>query len=236
MTSHPNASLPPHRAATRPPPYPPNPSPSLNPLHPPCRNPRPCPLSEADPRWPSPETVFEYVVDPRNRCWATWDSRLPASFRPPPDAPLHTVMVPTVDTLRVRHLAGALLRGGAHTLIVGAVGVGKTLTAGSLLEGLGGDSMSHCVINFSAQTTSNSLQVRVGRRRAWLGASAVSHGGSSIESLAPDQQHCRPLQAPLADALAACSEQHTIGGANALLAFKLQPTLGVQPFSPVQEA
>jgi MoxR-like ATPase len=67
------------------------------------------------------------------------------------------VLVPTVDTLRVKALMGSLVAAGHHALLMGAVGVGKTLTMTSMLEALPAG-RSFAVINFSAQTTSNSLQ------------------------------------------------------------------------------
>lgn len=66
--------------------------------------------------------------------------------------------MPTVDTVRYKYVVGALLRAGHHALAVGPVGAGKTMTLASLLEALPGD-RCHCTINFSAQTSSNSLQV-----------------------------------------------------------------------------
>ena len=71
--------------------------------------------------------------------------------------PFFKVMVPTVDTVRIKFIASSLVRTSVHTLLVGGVGVGKTMMASSVLEGLpaGFGTMN---INFSAQTSSNSLQ------------------------------------------------------------------------------
>lgn len=68
--------------------------------------------------------------------------------------------MPTVDTVRNRFVANALVKVNQHTLVVGAVGVGKTMILQSLLEGLPADK-AFMTINFSAQTSSNSLQVGV---------------------------------------------------------------------------
>ena len=66
-------------------------------------------------------------------------------------------MVPTVDTVRVKFIASSLVRAGVHTLLVGGVGVGKTMMASSVMEGLPAG-YGAVNINFSAQTSSNSLQ------------------------------------------------------------------------------
>lgn len=71
----------------------------------------------------------------------------------PTRALLHAIMPP------VPCQVGALVGAGHHTLLMGHVGVGKTMALTSLLEALP-QGRSHCVVNFSAQTTSNSLQVR----------------------------------------------------------------------------
>lgn len=111
-----------------------------------------------DTRYPSSETVFEYYVDVKNRQWLNWDTKLSGSFKPRADIPAYRLLVPTVDTTRNTFVAGALVRSSCHTLVVGAVGVGKTMTLQSMLDALPAGK-SHCTINFSAQTSSNSLQV-----------------------------------------------------------------------------
>ncbi|MEW5313998.1 MAG: hypothetical protein WDW38_005527 [Sanguina aurantia] len=59
--------------------------------------------------------------------------------------------------VRMKYVGAALVRVLQNTLVVGNVGVGKTMIIQSLLDGLPAD-RSHMVINFSAQTSSNSLQ------------------------------------------------------------------------------
>jgi hypothetical protein len=116
-------------------------------------------VRELDSRFPTSGTVFDYVVDVASRTWVPWESRLSASFRPPPGVPFFKVLVPTADTVRYRFLASTLMQHGHHTLLVGAVGVGKTMVAEALLGRLPEGRVS-MTINFSAQTSSNSLQVR----------------------------------------------------------------------------
>ena len=103
--------------------------------------------------------MFEYFVEPKTRAWVSWESKLSASYKPPPDLPFFKVLVPTVDTVRNKFVAQALVKVYQHTLIVGNVGVGKTMIVQSLLDSLPNDRGS-MIINFSAQTSSNSLQVR----------------------------------------------------------------------------
>jgi dynein heavy chain len=113
-------------------------------------------LREMDPRFPPADTVFEYFVDPKTKQWTPWESKLIA-YRPPPDMPFFKILVPTVDTLRSKTIALTLVGVHKHVLIVGNVGVGKTMVAQSCLDALPGG-RSSMMINFSAQTSSNSLQ------------------------------------------------------------------------------
>jgi hypothetical protein len=113
---------------------------------------------EMDPRIPTSSTVFDYWLDPAQKTWVLWETKLPSTFRPQPGMPFFKVLVPTVDTHRNRVLATALLKQNYHVLFTGNVGVGKTMIASAMLDELPGGRTS-MVINFSAQTSSNSLQV-----------------------------------------------------------------------------
>lgn len=62
--------------------------------------------------------------------------------------------------VRMKYIGASLVKVLQNTLVVGNVGVGKTMIIQSLLDGLPAD-RSHMVINFSAQTSSNSLQVGI---------------------------------------------------------------------------
>ena len=113
-------------------------------------------LRENDTRWPHDQTVYEYFVDAKAKEWVLWEKQL-TTYRPPPEMPFFKIMVPTVDTLRSKTIALTLSGIGRHVLIVGNVGVGKTMVAQSCLDHLP-ENKSSMIINFSAQTSSNSLQ------------------------------------------------------------------------------
>ena len=113
-------------------------------------------VKEHDNRTPAKDTVYEYFVDAKSKDWAPWDSKL-STYRPPPGTPFFRIMVPTVDTLRTKTVALTLMGVQKHVLIVGNVGVGKTMVAQKCLAELP-EGRSSCIINFSAQTSSNSLQ------------------------------------------------------------------------------
>lgn len=129
-------------------------------------------VRELDSRFPTTGTVFDYVIDCATRTWVPWESRLSGAFRPPPGVPFFKVLVPTADTVRYRFLASTLMRHGHHTLMVGGVGVGKTMIAEALTGNLPEGRVS-MTINFSAQTSSNSLQARPHRNSCCMVLGAV---------------------------------------------------------------
>jgi dynein heavy chain len=67
-------------------------------------------MREMDTKYPSSETVFDYLVDTKTRQWSLWESKLSATFKPPADLPFFKIMVPTVDTLRTKFVAQALVK------------------------------------------------------------------------------------------------------------------------------
>ncbi|GMH41208.1 hypothetical protein BSKO_09118 [Bryopsis sp. KO-2023] len=114
-------------------------------------------MREMDTRYPSSETIFDYFVEPKQRAWVSWESKLPSAFKPAPDTPFFKILVPTIDTIRNRFLVGGLVASNKHALMTGNVGVGKTMIIQSVLDSLP-ESQSYMIINFSAQASSNSLQ------------------------------------------------------------------------------
>ena len=114
-------------------------------------------LRELDSRYPSQETVFDYWLDTKKKSWALWEEKLSSVFKVPSDVPFYKIMVPTVDTIRTAFIARSYVNVQRHSIIVGRVGVGKSMVATSLLSSLP-DAFNNMVVNFSAQTSSNSLQ------------------------------------------------------------------------------
>ena len=92
-------------------------------------------LREMDSRFPPNDTVYEYWIDAKKKTWESWESKL-SVYRPPPDMPFFKILVPTVDTVRTKAVALTCIQVFKHTLIVGNVGVGKTMVAQAALESL----------------------------------------------------------------------------------------------------
>ncbi|EFJ08553.1 hypothetical protein SELMODRAFT_185288 [Selaginella moellendorffii] len=114
-------------------------------------------IRDSDPRFPAAGTVYDYFVDPKKKGFTPWEEKLSTAYKIPVGAPFFKIQVPTVDTVRTSYVIKTLVAARRHSMIVGRVGVGKTLISQSVLRALP-EGFGPMIINFSAQTSSNSLQ------------------------------------------------------------------------------
>jgi dynein heavy chain, axonemal len=115
-------------------------------------------LRDIDSIFPHQNTIYEHYINVEKRDWASWDERIPASFKPQEKGlDFHRISVPTIDTARNKYLIQSLLKHGSQVLLVGHTGVGKTSLIEGILMALD-ISVSSFTLNFSAGTTSDSTQ------------------------------------------------------------------------------
>nr|PNR35709.1 hypothetical protein PHYPA_021559 [Physcomitrium patens] len=114
-------------------------------------------LRDQDPRFPASGLVYDFYFDVKKHTFTPWEEKLGGIYRIPGGAPFFKIQVPTVDTVRFKFVVGNLILAKRHTLVVGNVGVGKTLIIGTVLSTLP-EGLSSFTMNFSAQTSSNSCQ------------------------------------------------------------------------------
>eukprot|EP00727_Mastigamoeba_balamuthi_P014495 m51a1_g9670 putative dynein heavy chain axonemal (5182) ;mRNA; r:1243469-1265072 len=115
-------------------------------------------LREIEGQFPRKDTVYEYYVDAQKRGWALWEEKLSSGWKYNPEEPFHSILVPTVDTLRNSYLISALAKCHKHVLLVGNTGTGKTAIVQSVLTGPIKEQFNSITINFSAQTSAVKLQ------------------------------------------------------------------------------
>ncbi|KAI5057584.1 hypothetical protein GOP47_0027599 [Adiantum capillus-veneris] len=115
-------------------------------------------LREMDPRYPAAGIVYDYYIDTKKKSFVPWEEKLSGSYKVPVGVPFFRIHVPTVDTVRTSYILKMLILANKHAMVVGRVGVGKTLVVESIVHTLP-EGLSTMTINFSAQTSSNSLQV-----------------------------------------------------------------------------
>ncbi|XP_041988681.1 dynein axonemal heavy chain 2 isoform X2 [Aricia agestis] len=108
--------------------------------------------------FPLKDTVYDYFVDERLRQFRLWEDKLPDDWRFNPSTGFHSILVPTVEQVRVAHVCARQLRAGRAVLLGGAAGCGKTSLLRAALQRLDPEKYSVQVINVSAQTTAANVQ------------------------------------------------------------------------------
>uniref|UniRef100_A0A1I8MW68 Dynein axonemal heavy chain 2 n=1 Tax=Musca domestica TaxID=7370 RepID=A0A1I8MW68_MUSDO len=121
-------------------------------------------IRELDSCFPIKDTIYDYYVDPVQRCFLPWDSKLSDTWRFNEEEPFYKIIVPTVDTVRYEYLVSKLLQDNHPVLMVGNVGTGKTSTAVSVMESCDKTKFTVLSINISAQTTAAGLQESIENR------------------------------------------------------------------------
>jgi len=121
-------------------------------------------LRELDASYPNTGTVFDYYINTTKGTWCPWEDKLSVVFKPPVGTPSGEIMVPTVDTIRTKFVVSSLVNVYQHTVVVGSVGVGKTMVCNSLLGSNLPEGRAGMAMNFSAQTSSRSLQATIESR------------------------------------------------------------------------
>ncbi|KPJ06858.1 Dynein heavy chain 2, axonemal [Papilio machaon] len=108
--------------------------------------------------FPLKDTVYDYYLDERLRQFRPWEDRLPDNWRFNPALGFHSILVPTVEFIRVQIISLELLKGGHGVLVAGPTGTGKTYLIQGTLSQLDPEKYSNQVINMSAQTTAANVQ------------------------------------------------------------------------------
>ncbi|KAM3963696.1 LOW QUALITY PROTEIN: dynein heavy chain 2, axonemal kl-2 [Aphomia sociella] len=108
--------------------------------------------------FPLKDTVYDYYVDERLCQFRPWEDKLPDNWRFNPNLGFHTILVPTVEFIRVQIIALDMLRSGFGVLVGGPTGTGKTFLIQGTLASLDTSRYSMQVINMSAQTTAANVQ------------------------------------------------------------------------------
>jgi dynein heavy chain len=83
---------------------------------------------------PEQGVVLDYFIDPTSGDAVPWQSKMTSSM--PAEFDAGTVMVPTVDTVRLTYLLNLLVHRSRPVMFVGSSGTGKTiLISGALRSG-----------------------------------------------------------------------------------------------------
>ncbi|XP_068180103.1 dynein axonemal heavy chain 11 [Antennarius striatus] len=105
---------------------------------------------------PAQGTVFDYYLDPQTKRFLPWSDTVPP-FELETCTTLHTVLVHTAETVRLRYFMDLLLERKQPLMLIGNAGVGKTALVRNMLDCLPGSYMTNRVL-FNYYTTSTILQ------------------------------------------------------------------------------
>nr|XP_049696661.1 dynein axonemal heavy chain 2 [Helicoverpa armigera] len=108
--------------------------------------------------FPLKDTVYDYFVDERLQQFKPWEEKLPDNWRFNPATGFHSILVPTMEFIRVQVVALEMLKAGYGVLVGGPTGTGKTFLIQGTLNMLDPTKYSTQVINMSAQTTAANVQ------------------------------------------------------------------------------
>jgi dynein heavy chain len=108
---------------------------------------------------PDGGSIYDYYPNMGSNKLELWTKKI-VGFDIPKNAEVHTIMVPTADTVRSAFLLQTLTAAKYHTLFTGLTGTGKTLVIQKeLLNNFDKDKFTNISFAFSAQTTSIQTQM-----------------------------------------------------------------------------
>jgi dynein heavy chain len=107
-------------------------------------------------KFPPTGTVFDYYVDNETKRFLPWTDKVP-TYEFDADIPLSSVLVHTIETVRIKYFLDLLADNAKPVLLIGNAGCGKTVLMQDKLSNYGEDRMI-VNISFNFYTTSLSLQ------------------------------------------------------------------------------
>jgi dynein heavy chain len=107
--------------------------------------------------FPEDATIYDYLVDHKTTSFVGFDTIMD-EFKYDPEQSFSSVLVPTVDTTRLKYLLGQSIAVGYNSLVVGNTGVGKTVGVQQFLTQLDPDRFVYAMANFSAKTSAQNVR------------------------------------------------------------------------------
>jgi dynein heavy chain len=108
--------------------------------------------------FPEAGSIFDYFFNCSSNKWELWTKKI-TGFDIPKEAQMHTIIVPTADTVRNAFMLQTLVKNECHVLFSGQTGTGKTVVVQQeLLKNFDREKYTSVSFAFSAQTTANQTQ------------------------------------------------------------------------------
>lgn len=118
------------------------------------------------PKEPDDATVFDFFFNPETEEFEHWGTKVP-EYSPvrvgsgPGEVPFSSIVVPTVDSVRLSSLLKQLVNKGHPAMFVGNAGTGKTTLVKTFLAGLDDSLFLNTIITMNYYMDSAALQMRI---------------------------------------------------------------------------
>jgi dynein heavy chain, axonemal len=99
------------------------------------------------------DSMFGIFFERDSCSWISWE-KTQSTFEIPKEAPYSEMIVPTLDSIRIKGVFNRLLQAGRHILLVGPTGTGKSVMINQELRTTyTNEDWTYISMAFSAQTT-----------------------------------------------------------------------------------
>ena len=114
-------------------------------------------LSGLGVEFPEAKLVYDYFFDRNTKEWVSWFSTV-KEYEVDIRASFNEIVVPTLDSIRMKYLAALCIQNGKHVLTPGPTGTGKSVNTQEMLTYGLPEEYQALVMTFSAQTSANQTQ------------------------------------------------------------------------------
>ena len=107
--------------------------------------------------FPEEKLVYDYAFDRPNKRWISWYDTV-GEYSVDIKMSYNEIVVPTLDSIRMKHMTARMLTSGKHVLIPGPTGTGKSVNTTEMLTYEMPEEYQALTMTFSAQTSANQTQ------------------------------------------------------------------------------
>lgn len=104
--------------------------------------------------FPEDKLVFDYKFNTETKEWVNWMETI-SEYTVDTKMSYNEILVPTVDSIRMKHLTKFLVLNGKHVLTPGPTGTGKSVNIQELMTYELPEEYQTLAMTFSAQTSAN---------------------------------------------------------------------------------
>lgn len=104
--------------------------------------------------FPAEKSVYDWCYDEKKKEWVNWFNTIPP-YTVDTKLSFNEIVVPTLDSIRMKYLAKMLIMAGKHVVMPGPIGTGKSVYLAQLGFFEMPEEYQTLKMTFSAQTSAN---------------------------------------------------------------------------------